>query len=173
MKILAVDLDETCLDVVPVWKDWCKLFFGFEYKGNAYDLSTIYGEEAMTFWSTPFLYQKLKLKEGCVETLTKLHEEGWYIGFVSYAKKAHFSSKAKMIKQHFPFYSFIHPTKEKGFTRCDWFVDDRNKYLNQQPEGVNLIKMVTPYTQDEGLITTNPLHEVKSWDEIYCLLKDK
>lgn len=45
------------------------------------------------------------------------------------------------VNKWFPFRDFIHCTKEKGFTRCTHFVDDRNKYLNQQPEGVKLIKM--------------------------------
>ncbi|MNY20220.1 5' nucleotidase, deoxy (Pyrimidine), cytosolic type C protein (NT5C) [compost metagenome] len=122
----------------------------------------------MDFWSTPHLYQKLKPKEGCVRVLTELHRQGWEVGFVTYAKKAHLSSKCKWIKEHFPFYSFIHPTKEKGYTRCTHFIDDRHKYLNQMPEDVKLIKMNTPYTQDEGL--NRHCTVVNNWKEIEEIL---
>ena len=171
-KIIAIDWDETVVDVLPIWNRWCAAFFGKVYFGNEYDLTKIYGEEAMTFWSTPFLYQKLTPRQDAVEYITKLNEEGYEIGFVTYCKKAHLSSKCKMIKKYFPFYKFIQATKEKGYTRCDYFVDDRNKYLNQQPCGVKLIKIETPYTQDQELEPNGKwVVKAKDWKEIYEIIK--
>lgn len=172
-RILAVDIDETVVDVIPTWNKWCSAFFDTAYFGDEYDLTKIYGEEAMSFWSTPFLYQKLSPKPDAVEYLTKLNQEGWEIGFVTYCKKAHLSSKCKWIKQHFPFYKFINATKEKGYTRCDYFIDDRHKYLNQQPDSVKCILMDTPYTQDQELDGSGDrwIVKVKNWKEIYELLK--
>lgn len=171
-KIVAIDWDETVVDVIPVWQRWCAAFFGEENVTNEYNLTKVYGEEAMTFWSTPFLYQKLTPRQDAVEYITKLHEAGYEIGFVTYCKKAHLSSKCKMIKRYFPFYKFIQATKEKGYTRCDFFIDDRHKYLNQQPNGVKLIKFDTPYVQDEVLEPKDKwIVKASNWKEIYEIIK--
>ena len=154
-KIIAVDIDETCVDMWPMWLNWCNLSFNKNLTAEDvdynYDLTQIFGKAAMTFWSDDYLYWKVEPKKDCVVVLKKLHEQGWNVGFVSYAKKGHFASKCDWVNQWFPFRDFIHCTKEKGFTRCTHFVDDRNKYLNQQPRGVTLLKMQTPYTQDETI----------------------
>lgn len=173
-KIIAIDWDETVVDVIPIWNRWCAAFFGKAYFGNEYDLTKIYGEEAMTFWSTPFLYQKLTPRVDALEYITKLNEEGYEIGFVTYCKKAHLSSKCKMIKKYFPFYKFIQATKEKGYTRCDYFIDDRNKYLNQQTSDVKLIKFDTPYVQDEILEPKGKwVVKAKDWKEVYELVHEE
>lgn len=174
-KILGVDIDETCLGVLPFHLQWCNMFAGtnytFEDIGYSYDLQPFFDfDGVMDFWSTPHLYQKLKPKKDCVDVLTKLHMEGWTIGFVTYAKKAHLSSKCKWIKQHFPFYSFILPTKEKGFARCTHFIDDRHKYLNQMPGDVKLIKMDTPYKQDEQIRREYSL--ATDWKDVYNILTE-
>lgn len=171
-KIIAIDVDETIVDVLPVWNKWCAAFFGKIYLGNEYDLTKIYGEEAMTFWSTPFLYQKLTPRPDAVEYITKLNEEGYEIGFVTYCKKAHLSSKCKMIKKLFPFYKFIQATKEKGYTRCDYFIDDRVKYLRQQDQNlVKCIRIDTPYTQDFDGVFDDSFQVAKDWKEIYEIIK--
>lgn len=178
MPILAVDVDEVLVDVLPLHLKWCNIFAGTDYTlediAYEYDLSRVFPEMdgVMDFWSTPHLYQKLKPKEGTVEALTALNKEGWEIGFVTYCKKAHLSSKCKWLKQHFPFYKFIQATKEKGYTRCDYFIDDRHKYLNSQSSGVKLIKFDTPYVQEEPLEPKDKwIVKVSNWQEIYKLLK--
>lgn len=161
--IIAVDIDEVCVDVIPVWFDWLKTFqptpLSLADLGYPYNLSDTFSglDGGMDFWSTPHLYQKLKPKEGSVEVLSWLHKQGHKVGFVTYCKKAHLSSKCKFIKEHFPFYSFINATKEKGYTRCDVLIDDRNKYLNQMPAPVVCVKMATPYTQCEELLDVDTI----------------
>lgn len=173
-KILAVDVDETCVDVLPLHLQWCNIFAGTDYTMSdidyEYDLTNVFSfDGVMDFWSTPHLYQKLQPKEGCIEALTKLNNKGWEIGFVTYAKKAHMSSKCKWIKQHFPFYKFIHCSKEKGYTSCTHFIEDRAKYLNQMPDSVKLLQMKTHYKQDEILKMEATV--VASWKEVYEILK--
>ena len=97
-KVIAVDVDEVLVDVLPTHLKWCNMFAGTSHTlediGYKYDLSLVFPEMdgIMDFWSTPHLYQKLKPKEGAVEYLTKLNDEGYEIGFVTYCKKAHLSS---------------------------------------------------------------------------------
>ncbi|MNR01725.1 5' nucleotidase, deoxy (Pyrimidine), cytosolic type C protein (NT5C) [compost metagenome] len=171
MVILACDVDETLVDVLPIWREWCKLFFKKDCDPKEYDLTKVYGQECMAFWSTPDLYQKLSPKEDCVEVLTKLHSEGWKIGFVSYCKKGHYESKCEWIKQHFPFYSFINATKEKGFTVCDYMIDDRIKHLNQMSDSVRLLHMDLGYTQDQELRGGISVQRVENWKEVYNILE--
>ena len=177
-KVIAVDVDEVLVDVLPMHLKWCNMFAGTSYTlediGYEYDLSLVFPEMdgIMDFWSTPHLYQKLKPKEGAVEYLSKLNEEGFEIGFVTYCKKAHLSSKCKWLKFHFPFYKFIYATKEKGYVRCDYFIDDRHTYLNQQPDNVKLIKFDTPYLQSEALEPGGKwIVKAKDWKDIYEIIK--
>lgn len=168
-KILAVDLDETCVSVLPLWLSWCNTMFDKQLRMEDinfnYDLTQVFGKAAIDFWSTPNLYDYLVPMEGCVEALSGLCDNGWQIGFVSYTKKSHFESKCNFINKWFPFRSFIHNTKEKNFTRCDYFIDDRNYYLNIQPECVTPIKMSTPYTQDVSL--SKEVMLVLNWKQLY------
>ena len=171
MAVIAVDVDETIVDVLPTWNKWCAAFFGKVYLGDEYDLTKIYGKEAMTFWSTPFLYQKLTPRQDAIEYLSKLNDDGYEIGFVTYCKKAQLSSKCKMIKQYFPFYKFIQATKEKGYTSCNYFIDDRVKYLMQQNRNlVKCIRIDTPYTQDFDGLGNDSFPVAKDWAEIYKMI---
>ena len=64
-------------------------------------------------------------------------------------------------------------SKEKGYVRCDYFIDDRVKYLNQQPNDVKLIKFDTPYIQDESLEPGGKwIVKAKDWEEIYNIIKE-
>ena len=174
-KILALDIDETVVQMWWHWKWWCFDSFGVtpEQDNNCgfdYNLCNIFGEMAIDFWSDKDLYYNISPMENSVEVLEKMKSKGWQIGFVSYTKKGHFESKCDWVNKHFPFRDFIHCTKEKGFTRCTHFADDRNKYLNQQPDGVKLIKMQTPLTQDELLLREHFV--VNNWFEFEKLIEE-
>lgn len=172
-KILALDIDETVVSMWPLWKYWCEESFGVSpyYSGTIdYNLCNVFGEKAIEFWSDKDLYYNVPPMKNSVETLERMKKLGWQIGFVSYTKKGHFESKCDWVNKWFPFKDFIHCTKEKGFTRCTHFIDDRNKYLNQQPEGVKLIKMQTPLTQDEILLREHFV--VNDWFEFEQLIDE-
>lgn len=175
-KILALDIDETVVQMYPIWQSWCEDSFGvmpgYDPKAvNDYNLCNIFGDKAIDFWSDKDLYYNVKPMQNCVEVLEKMKAQGWAIGFVSYTKKGHFESKCDWVNKWFPFRDFIHCTKEKGFTRCTHFIDDRNKYLNQQPDGVTLIKMQTPLSQEEQLMKSHFV--VDDWFEFEELLNTK
>ena len=165
-KILALDIDETVVQMWPMWRDWCIQSYGWESPWPVpfdYNLCSIFGDKAIDFWSDKDLYYNVKPMNNCVEVLEKMKAQGWAIGFVSYTKKGHFESKCDWVNKWVPFRDFIHCTKEKGFTRCTHFMDDRNKYLNQQPDGVTLIKMQTPLSQEEQLMKSHFI--VDGWFE--------
>lgn len=173
--IIAVDIDETCVNMWPMWLSWCNYKFEADFNGFGvgwnYNLQNVFNENAIDFWSDKDLYYNVRPMQNSVEVLEKLKSQGWQIGFVSYAKKGHFESKCDWVNKWFPFRDFIHCTKEKGFTRCTHFIDDRNKYLNQQPKDVKLIKMQTPYTQDEMLMREHFV--VQDWYDFEVLVDNK
>ena len=138
-RILALDIDETIVQMWPLWLKWCEESFGIpcDYSPtNDYNLRNVFGDRAIDFWSDKDLYYNVEPMQNCVEVLEKMKAQGWAIGFVSYTKKGHFESKCDWVNKCFPFRDFIHCTKEKGFTRCTHFIDDRNKYWNQEPGGL-------------------------------------
>ena len=167
MKTLAIDVDECCLKMWPLWLQYCNDRFlksvSEEDARYNYNLCELFGEQAIDFWGKNDLYTDRVPSENCLEVLTNLVNNGWEIGFVTYCKKGHFESKCDWINKWFPFRSFINVTKEKNGTRCTHFMDDRNKYLNQQPDGVTLIKMQTPLSQEEQLMKSHFI--VDDWFE--------
>lgn len=174
MGIIAVDVDDCVVDIYPYWLKYCNWKYGknlsMEEVGYDHNLRNIFGQDCIDFWSLPNLYSHMIPIDGSVEILHSLYTQGWTIGFCSYAKKGHFESKCEWIKKYFPFYSFINATKEKGYTRCDVFIDDNNKYLNQQPQDVKLIRKYTPYTQEEELTREHKV--MYNWYELHKLLEE-
>jgi len=174
-KILALDIDETVVTMWPIWLNWCNKTFSQEvYSPDQhnfnYNLCDKFGDKAMEFWSDKDLYYNIKPMLNAVECLSQLKEKGWEYGFVSYTKKGHFESKCDWVNKWFPERDFIHCTKEKGYTRCTHFIDDRNKYLNQQTKDVTLIKMFTPLSQDEVLLKQHFV--VNDWWDFEELIKN-
>lgn len=166
--IIAVDCDGVIIDMIPLWLEWCNRVTGKniqqsgEVKLN--NISSLFPEiDALDFWRQNYLYDSLSPSEGVVESLEIL---GRYceIGFVTYAKAGHFPSKCRWLKKIYPNYAFINATKEKGYTRCDFAIDDRNSFLNQYPGNVDTIKLWTPYVQDEALV--KPTYVAEDWEDI-------
>lgn len=174
-KILAVDIDECVVDIWPTWLKWCNAMFGRNDSEQDvrydYDLTNIFGDKVMAFWATPRLYDFFQPKKDCRWVLNRLKSEGWSYGFVSYTKKGHFESKCDFINKWFPEKDFIHNTKEKNFTRCTHFVDDRLYHLLKQPEGVQPILMHTPYSQNMEEIGNIPV--AMNWQEVYNICTNK
>lgn len=173
-KILAVDIDECVVDVWPIWLKWCNTMFNKNYSiidvRFDYDLTNIFGSKAMAFWATPQLYQFFEPKRHCRQVLSKLKSEGWNYGFVSYTKKGHFESKCDFINHWFPEKDFIHNTKEKNFTRCTHFLDDRLYHLLAQPKDVKVILMDTPYSQNMEELGNIPV--ATDWKDVYNILTE-
>lgn len=172
-KILAVDVDEVVVSLWPKWLEWLN---AVTHKSNDeedvafnYSLMEYYPEvDALDFWRQNYLYDTLMPRKHCIEALWDLKDH-MDIGFVTYCKAGHFSSKCRFLKRYFPFVKFINATKEKGYTLCDYAVDDRNKHCNQYPDRVKVLKYNTPFTQDEELNREVVL--VNDWVEIHQYLK--
>ena len=92
-NILAIDIDETCVEMWPMWLRWCNDSFGKSVWHDdvdwKYDLQSLFGEKAIDFWSDKDLYYNVEPMSNCVKMLETLKSRGWQIGFVSYAKKGH------------------------------------------------------------------------------------
>lgn len=145
-SIIAVDLDDTVVDMRSEWLSYC--LKGCNVNPSkfmaSYNLCDYFGEKAMEFWSQENLYDTLEPIKEAKEVLDMLNSKGFEIGFCSYTKKAHFSSKCEFIKKHFPYYKFIMNTKEKSYVRANFVVEDNPAHLVSQPEGVVRILIETP-----------------------------
>jgi len=165
--IIAVDVDDCVLDMRPLWIHYCQERFGYvKCRITSYNLCDYWGERAMDFWGNESLYDNLTPNPQAAKTLSKLNDLGYEIGFCSYTKKGHFSSKCDFINTYFPYRKFILNTKEKNYTRCDWFIDDRSSNLAIQPSSVNTILYKTNVEDDERDVD----FVTDSWENIYSII---
>lgn len=165
--IIAVDVDDCIIDMRPLWINYCQERFGYvKCPITSYNLCDYWGEKAMDFWSNETLYDNLTPNPQAAKTLSKLNDLGYEIGFCSYTKKGHFSSKCDFINAYFPYRKFILNTKEKNYTRCDWFIDDRSSNLIIQPSEVNTILYKTNVENDERDVD----FVTDSWEGIYSII---
>lgn len=165
--IIATDIDLTVFKTDDIWRKWLETMFGkkpIPSKDIDYNLDNYYQEEhketGYTFTKDWFfdredLYSKKRLSiiKSAADVCQRLKLIGHNVYGVSDCTKKNFVSKFVLCKS---FYAMdkVFRTDNKASVKCDVFIDDRHKYLNQfsdQPEVV-LIKYDTPYTQDEELL---------------------
>lgn len=165
--IIAVDVDDCVIDMRPLWINYCQERFGYvKCPITSYNLCDYWGEKAMDFWSNESLYDNLTPNPEATKTLKSLYLQGYDIGFVSYTKKGHFESKCNFLNKWFPYRKFILNTKEKNYTRCNWFIDDRASNLIIQPSEVNTILYKTNVANDERDVD----FVTDSWEDIYSII---
>lgn len=180
-KIIAVDVDQTVVRSDLHWKKYLEINSSFDkdlfnrHKRENYvhyDLSK-YSENfhhpvdnsPFDFWRNSHAYCDMKPIEGSVEALEALSKD-FDIIFVSALKGDHHKSKFYFLRKYFPFMKGFLGTKEKGYVLKDYFIDDRNKFLNSEiNENVKLIKYETFYGQCENLKNDIWL-ETSNWQEI-------
>lgn len=175
MKI-GVDIDLSIVRSDLAWENWLDRHFpkltDMPLKGVDYDLGNYYGKNEyglkhMDFWENNHLYDELQIIPAAVDALRAFKEAGHNVGFLSYTKSGHFTSKFRMLSR-LDFLDFKNgdsfiATKEKGFLSgsVEVMIDDRNKFLNQFSDDVIKIKIDTRYTQEEeprvqyDLVTSN------------------
>jgi len=170
-QIIAVDVDDCVIDMRSLWINWCQENFGYHIKGlmPSYNLCDYFGEKAMDFWSDANLYNNLTPNPQAAKVLSKLNDLGYEIGFCSYTKKGHFSSKCDFINAYFPYRKFIQNTKEKNYTRCNWFIDDSSKNLVIQPSEVNTILLRTKAVHDARDVD----YIAETWEDVFDIIVSK
>lgn len=135
-KIIAVDVDETIVDVYNPWKEWYKNLTGHEIKvQQTYNVQELMDrhEDPLVFFKNPNLYDTLKPRPDAVEVLNDLSKE-YDIVFVSHCFPEHEKSKLYFLKRNFNFdFKFI-STKDKEAVKMDVFIDDNISMLNKVKE---------------------------------------
>ncbi len=133
-----------------------------------YNLSKYYPNvyDAMEFWRKKDLYDHMEPDLDSIKYLNILSEE-YDIIFVTALKGDHHKSKFAFIKRYFPYMKAFLGTKEKGYVKCDYMIDDRIINL-QQFEDTTTIYIDRGYTQDDA-DTSRELfdHRCTNWDEVY------
>lgn len=169
-KIIAIDVDQTVVDLSHDWWYWMFQKMGFfpepypshlstinydlsqEVVDLAYDLRVPNGDrfDAGEFWKQHDLYDEAEPLPGAVEALEYLKSRGCYIAFVSHVEGSHSLSKWNFINRYFPVDAY-YATREKWGINAWMAIDDRNKYLQQLAEVVpaeRLFKMKTKFSQE-------------------------
>lgn len=158
--IIAIDVDLTLVATDVMWWEWLEFNFTqireLPEKGRHYDLGYYFnveeGIDHFEFWGYADLYDNVPTQRGAIAAIRDLWKAGYTIVFVSKCIPSHQESKENMLKDLFDFlpkdeYHFI-STEHKGFVKCDYLIDDRNKHLNQMDTEVKKIRYRTPYVQE-------------------------
>lgn len=171
MKIIAVDVDLTVVEMIEPWITWYRDKTGenitsFDNKTWHIEDLMVHHRDPMEFWKNPNLYDDKLPIPYSVHVLTELHNIGYTIIFVSHCMPEHEDSKRYFIKRHFPFHSAFVSTGDKGYVKCDIFIDDSDKYLDKMDKSVISI-------MHKSLInTTQETHHPKmDWLEILDYIK--
>lgn len=139
-KVIGVDVDLTVVDTLHPWIGWYYKLTGHnveeEMKSYEYGIEELMHNhnDPMAFWKKSDLYDDLQPIVGSKEALFHLSKH-FDIVFVSASFPEHTMSKEFFLKRHFPFMKGFVSTRQKGFVKCDYFIDDYTKYLNQVKEG--------------------------------------
>lgn len=167
--IIAVDVDMTVVNPVTKWVMWYQKKTGHtitaqeisEIQYNVNDMMHKH-HDPLSFWRQCDLYDDLYPIKNSVETLSKLHEMGYTIIFVSSCFPEHQESKTYFLKRFFPFHSGFIDTDSKEFIRCDYFIDDYKKYLDKVRKGAEAfcIQHESPFCQEgDG-------YPIMNWEQI-------
>lgn len=191
MAKIVIDCDLVLAASDEAWLEW--LYSVTSYKGLNpdflvdnlhckvnYDLTYYYKKElkkanrdGFDFWRSTTCYDHINPVPGSVEYVNRLNQLGHDIAVVSAVKGNHSKSKYQFLQRYYPdcIDAFIW-TQEKNWIGCDYFIDDRNKFLNLANPTKAKFKLDTPYTQCEDLVLTDNTFVVESWIDIYLTILD-
>lgn len=191
---IGIDLDLTIFDTDKGWVEW------LHRNSTDHDLSRYMEDllndnvdynlanyftmkddvDSFSYWSEESTYADCNIFPHAKRFIQDLYEANCEIIFISYCMgcKDQIGHKIDRLKKEFDFllpddFNFV-ATKKKGTVRCDVLIDDRNTFLNQQPENVKIIKYYSPYSQEETLDREHTL--CKDWyqveDEVVKFLEE-
>jgi len=123
--VVLVDIDETIVRVKDKWKEWCskELGYSLDFTKEITDI------DSLEFWKQKDLYDDLEPIKEAQEGISILREY-YDIIFVSHCFNEHIDSKGKFLHRHFDETCFI-DTEHKHKIRCDYIIDDRERFLNR------------------------------------------
>ena len=119
----------------------------------------------------------VELKENVKETLTKLHNNGYEIIFITARGKEHKDpyqlSKDYLDKHQIPFDKLIVDSKDKSIAcieeEIDIFIDDSLKHCKEVAEkGFEVLLFETNYNKED-----QEFKHMKDWNEIYEYIKNR
>lgn len=188
--IIGTDVDLTIFRTDRMWLAWLEKMFGkkvLPLQNIDYNFDNYYLEEhaetdnAFTkdwFFNREDFYTKRRLyiMKDAVEVCNRLKARGHRVYAITDSTKVNLISKFVMCKSVF-LMDKVFRRSNKASVDVDIFIDDRNKYLNQfkDKKDTILIKVVTPYTQDEELLpeVASRVIEVEgngAWYDIYRII---
>lgn len=135
-KIIAVDVDLTVVDTLNPWLEWYDALTGHDIfddvKKETYNLEELMHmhPSPLDYWKKPDLYDDLVPMGDSVEILKELSDK-YDIIFVSSCFPEHITSKELFLQKYFSFHKGFISTHQKQYAKCDIFIDDYIKHIDQ------------------------------------------
>lgn len=157
-KIIAVDVDLTVVDSVTPWVNWYQKLTGHdiidEINNTEWNVDKLmhFHNSPMDFWKQPDLYDNLEPIPEAKIALDELSKSRDII-FVSSCYPEHIKSKEFFLRRNFPYHKAFIDAHFKGFTRCDYMIDDYLKNLEQFPDSVKTFHLQSAINKNITNIT--------------------
>lgn len=178
-KILLIDMDVCLNDFGKHWMRYLKSHYSLKHEYRftlpyplPYDLTKLFitTEESTgyEYFNYHTLYDNMPAREDALEYLPILCKE-FEVVVASHTYGGHMTSKINWLNKYFPQIESIYCTvKNKSHIKCDIFVDDSIKNLNQMysryPD-TKIIKFRTDYQEDVEPLCNYPV--AYNWEMVY------
>lgn len=133
-KSILVDMDDTATWLLPIWVEWLnhKYNLDVDWKGiKKWDMSlafpTLTREQIYEPLSTEEIWNKVTPRDGAVDALTALHDNGYEIFICTSTDYRNIKPKfEKVICKYFPFIDWRHVivASNKRIIQADYIIDD-------------------------------------------------
>lgn len=127
-QIIAVDVDQTVVDMRDEWSKWCRKTFN-EVPDFTVEISDF---KYLKFWEQSNIYDNKKPIKDTVKYIRELHKY-YHIFFVSQCHPNHYHSKAQFLLKYFEMDGFI-SIQDKHRINFDYIIDDRKVLFKDIPK---------------------------------------
>lgn len=131
---ILVDMDDTATWLLPIWTEWLNAKYNLnkDWKDiKEWDMSVAYPtlskEQIYEPLSTEEIWDNVTPRDGAVEVLTDLHNQGYEIYICTSTDYRNIKPKyEKVISKYFPFIDWKHMivTSNKQMIKADYIIDD-------------------------------------------------
>lgn len=176
-KTVLIDIDDTIENLCETWVDWLNRQYGTSVtydEISEWDMSKFFPaltkEQVYAPLHNPMFWDYVKPKEGAVEYVKKLIDEGYDVYFCTTTDYRNVRPKFEsVIQRYFPYikWSQVIIASNKQMINADVLVDDGVHNL----ENGRYIKILVSASHNLNYdAESNGMYRANTWEEIYSLI---
>lgn len=177
---ILVDMDDTATWLLPIWVDWLNSKYNLnkDWKDiKEWDMSvafpTLSKEQIYEPLSTEEIWDKVVPRDGAVEVLTDLHNQGYEIYICTSTDYRNIKPKyEKVISKYFPFIDWRHMivTSNKQMIKADYIIDDA---IHNLVGGCQKHKILIYMPHNKNKVIPEEIVKVRDWVAVKMIINLK